>query len=1552
MTKKIARWMGIALLSPFVIFIILAALLYLPPVQNWAVKKVAAYASEATGMAISINRISLGFPLDLNLCGFRALKQNDSLPQLRDTVADVGRLVVDVKLYPLFGNKVVIDHLELHDTSFNTSDFVASARVKGRLRRLCLSARAIDLGQETVDIGNVLLSDADVSVALSDTVPPDTSTTKSRWKISVANIEVRNTGVAIHMPGDTLRVNAFMGKLAAKSVDADLYNEDYRVGALEWERGRLAYDNAFEPRLKGFDYNHISLTDIGVALDSVAYTSPLTRLVVRHCAFKEKSGLSVSDINARLSLDSASVSLPSLVLRTPDSDIEANVNMDFNFMSDSNPGKLYLRLRAALGKQDVMLFAGGMPQDFVRRYPNRPLSVVASLNGNMRQLDITGLSVSLPTAFQLSAKGSAANLADMARLAADIDFSGTTGDLGFITGLLPASAMKSFSIPSGMGIKGNAKASGSRYAADVSVSEGGGTVRAKGNIDTKSMAYAADVDIDRLNVRHFMPHDSIGMVTGSLGASGCGFDYTDRKCRLDMDLNLAALRYGSLNADRLSAKAVLKNGVAHAEVDSHNKLLDGVVALDALVSGKLVQATLNTDVRQVDLHSLHVTSAPLTIGLNSHLAMASDMRQTHKLQALVSDLTLKAQGKTYRPKDLFVDVFTNRDTTWAKVSSGSLLLDVEAQGGYERLVAQGKRLMAELESHYHTKVIDQNKLKALLPTMKINFACGDGNPLANFLRMRGVVFDDMALQFATSPTSGVNGQGRIYSLIADSTKIDTVAFRMEQDSTSLRFSGKVQNNKRNPQFVFTALLDGEILSNGAGLSVRYLDADDKLGVSLGARVEMVDSGIAMHLSPYRPTLGYTEFNLNKDNYVFFGRDKKVRAKIDLVADDGTGVKISSEDQDPSMLQDITVSLNKFNLTRITAVMPYAPRVDGLLDGDFRVLQGSDEKISVLSDLQVNGMAYEHCPMGNVGSELVYLQKDESSHFVEARLSQNGKEVGLVKGTYYGAGGGTIDATASLTRLPLSLVNGFIPDQLFGLEGFTDGELSVKGAVSAPQVDGELYVDSAYVMSVPYGLHLRLDNDPVRVVGSNLLLENFTMYSHNDNPLNIYGNIDFSDPSAMSMSLRMRAQNYLLVDAKKTPKSVAYGKAYVNFMGYVKGAVDDLQMRGTLDVLGTTSVNYILRDSPLSTDDQLKGLVTFTDFRDSTSHAASSRPAIGGLDMQLMVNIESGARVNCALNADESNYVNIEGGGELRMVYSGSDDLRLYGRYTINDGEMKYALPVIPLKTFSINAGSYVEFTGDVMNPRLNIVATEEVKSLVSSDGGASRSVKFNCGVTVTKTLKDMGLEFTLDAPDDLSMKNELASMSVEQRGKLAVSMLTTGMYLADGNTSGMSMNNALNSFLQSEINNIANSAMRTVDLSVGLDQNSDATGNTYTDYSFKFAKRLWNNRVNFVIGGKLSGASNTTGGSQDEMFIDNVSLEYRLDQSAMRYVKLFYNKEAQDLLEDRISEYGAGFVWRKKMNRLSDLFKSGNSNNQPVPSAVRQDSTLKGGSKNPAKRNP
>ena len=593
-------------------------------------------------------------------------------------------------------------------------------------------------------------------------------------------------------------------------------------------------------------------------------------------------------------------------------------------------------------------------------------------------------------------------------------------------------------------------------------------------------------------------------------------------------------------------------------------------------------------------------------------------------------------------------------------------------------------------------------------------------------------------------------------------------------------------------------------------------------------------------------------------------------------------------------------------------------------------------------MAVENMAYEGSPIGNISTELVYLQKEDDTHAVEARLMLDEEEFGLLSGIYQnkkqsGTGESVIDATFTMTRMPLSIANGMVPDQIVGLEGYGEGELTIKGTTTHPDINGEIYVDSAYLVSIPYGVRMRFDNDPVRIVGSHLLLENFGLYAYNDEPLNLMGDIDFSNMDRIAIDMRMRARNLLLINAKQEAKSIAYGKAFVNLFARLQGPLEEMNMRGRLDVLGTTDMTYMLLDSPLSADNRLNDLVKFTDFTDSTQ-TVISRPMPSGIKADLTISVSQGAHIVCDLNAEQTNYVDLMGGGDLRLKYD-PDGIHLTGRYTLTDGEMKYSLPIIPLKTFNIKEGSYVEFTGDPMNPKLNITATERTKATVTDESGVGRSVVFNCGVVITKTLNDMGLEFIIEAPEDNNVSGELATMSTEERGKIAVTMLTTGMYLADGNTGSFSMNSALSSFLQSEINSIAGSALKSLDLSVGIDNTTDASGAMHTDYSFKFAKRFMNNRLKVEIGGKVSSGSNNYVGGQSNSFFDNVTMEYRLNQNATQNVKVFFQQNVYDWLEGYTSMYGAGFVWRRKLSNFWDILQFWKKEPQPM---MRQRQTMPG----------
>ena len=410
--KKVLKWMAIAVLTPILLFFILAALLYLPPVQNWAVKKVAAIASEKTGMEITVGHVNLEWPFDLGIDEFRMLHPNDSLKNVTDTIADIGHLTVNIQLRPLFDKRVVINELSMQEAKLNTNGFISDLRIKGRMKELWLSSKGIDLDKESVEVNGARLADADLDIQLSDTAAVDTTTSDNKWTINADSLSIYQTRLAIHLPGDTLHIDTYLGHAVAQEANIDIGKNIYKVSSLRWNDGKLSYDNRFEPAVAGLDYNHIALMDIHLGIDSISYTPQGTSFYIRNTSLKEKSGLEISKLEGGVRLDSAfnKIQIPALALKTPDSDIYTEVDMDFNAFDQRNPGKMKMRLNAQLGKQDLMRFMGDMPASLIRKYPNHPIAIKGSLNGNMQQMEFTGLDINLPTAFHLTANGTARNL--------------------------------------------------------------------------------------------------------------------------------------------------------------------------------------------------------------------------------------------------------------------------------------------------------------------------------------------------------------------------------------------------------------------------------------------------------------------------------------------------------------------------------------------------------------------------------------------------------------------------------------------------------------------------------------------------------------------------------------------------------------------------------------------------------------------------------------------------------------------------------------------------------------------------------------------------------------------------------------------------------------------------------------------------------------------------------------------------------------------------------------------------------------------------------------
>ncbi|MCF0178429.1 MAG: translocation/assembly module TamB domain-containing protein, partial [Bacteroidales bacterium] len=249
-------------------------------------------------------------------------------------------------------------------------------------------------------------------------------------------------------------------------------------------------------------------------------------------------------------------------------------------------------------------------------------------------------------------------------------------------------------------------------------------------------------------------------------------------------------------------------------------------------------------------------------------------------------------------------------------------------------------------------------------------------------------------------------------------------------------------------------------------------------------------------------------------------------------------------------------------------------------------------------------------------------------------------------------------------------------------------------------------------------------------------------------------------------------------------------------------------------------------------------------------------------------------------------------------------------------------PLISQKYFELVEGSYVSFTGEMLNPSLHLSGISEQKTSVNQSSGGSNLVKFKVTANITGTLNEMGINFDLSTDEDMTIQNELSTMSENQRSNTAINLLLYNSYMGYNSSQSNIGNNMLYSFLSSQLNNWAASAVTGVDLSFGIDQFNSSSGSTETSYSYKVSKSLFDDRFKIVVGGNYSTDRTGEENLSDKLFSD-IAFEYLLNKSGSMYVRLFRHTGFTSVLEGEVTEMGAGFVFKRKLSNLKRLFRFG-----------------------------
>lgn len=1522
---------GIVCLIPVVLVLLVSVLLYIPPVQNFAVKKAAYYAGKATGMQIGIERIRLSFPLNLTVRGVEVL----TTPA--DTLLTLKSLTVNVRALPLLKKEVLVDAIDLEGVKVNTGTFIEGMEIKGVLGRLYAKADRINLSKEKVTFNTIDLSDTAITLLLNDTTTKaDTTSTAVNWILNLQKINLDRVAFAMQMPADSLRLSTYIDKANLKDGIVDLGASHYGADLFMLTGSTLGYDANYQDPVAGFDPSHIALSNVTISLDSLFYGGRDIKARIRELSAEDRSGLTISSLTGSFHSDSTNINVPQLLLKTPSSEVRLLAMVPWSSFDENPEGNMRVLLTASVGKEDVMTFAGELPADFQKAYPQKPLSLTAGVEGNLSSMLLRQLKGELPGTFRMDVSGTMQSLTDSIRRSGKLNLKAETGNLDFLLSMLPAAERHRYNIPSGIKLTGEAALKNNEYKADLLLREDKGKVLLTASFNPGKEAYKADLKVDSLEPVHFMPLDSLYYLTASIQAEGKGFDPFKSSSWAKLDGKLTDIRYGNYNVSDVTMDGSLEKNFLKFDLLSKYPLAEMDLTLNATLLKKEIKAMVIADVTNLDLYGMHLMNDSLATSFQLFAEAETDMGKNNLVDVTLGNWELITTTGTYKPKTLTLHAQSTKDTTRVSFHAGDLGIVLTGNSDLETMTDKFNKISEGLNKQLEKdSMINIPAFKPLLPDMHLAVSAGKDNPIYNILQQANISFNNLSLEAFTSPEEGFRLDAGVYNLMQDTTRIDTISFAIRQDSLGLLYDAGVIKTKFRQQAPFTAGVKGKIRNTFADAEVLYTDGKGDTGILLGLRADKVEEGINLHLFPDNPILAFRPFKLNPDNYILYKNEKNIAANVRLSGDENASLWIHSLPEKDKM-EELHLELSQINLDVISKAFTEIPAMQGILSADMQYAP-SDSSFLVVVDANIDNLIYEGGRVGELMFSTVYLPLADNQHQVDMHFFRDQNEVMSATALYKMGKEDHLDGTLDVTHLPLDMVNPFIPDNMASLNGVLEGNMTIKGSSKAPEVNGYIEMDSTSMFVTAVGTSFRVDDKKIVVKDNKILFDEYHIHAAGKNPFVIDGTVDFRNPSRMMADLKLTADHMQLLDVKRNKESMVYGKLLVNLMSTVKGPLDALMMRGSLQLLGGTNVTYVMKDSPLTVQDRLSDLVTFTSFEDTLVNRRRQEAPLplGGLDMLLTIRIDQSVRLNADITPDRSSKVELEGGGDLSFQYTPQGEMILNGRYTLSGGIVKYALPIIPLKEFNIQDGSYVQWSGDPMDPYLDLTATERIRTNVTQDGSGSRMVNFDVGIALKQQLENLGLQFVLTAPEDQTMQASLNSMGEDERTKLAVGMIITGMYLANssGGKQNLNMGAALNSFLNSEISNIAGSALKTVDISFGMDsydENGDGTGGQRTDYNFSFAKRFWNDRIRIVLGGRISTGENASNSNQTQAFIDNVSIEYRLDASGTRYVKLFHDKNYESLLEGEITETGVGIVLRRKMLHMRELFNFKKNRPKPV----------------------
>lgn len=647
---------------------------------------------------------------------------------------------------------------------------------------------------------------------------------------------------------------------------------------------------------------------------------------------------------------------------------------------------------------------------------------------------------------------------------------------------------------------------------------------------------------------------------------------------------------------------------------------------------------------------------------------------------------------------------------------------------------------------------------------------------------------------------------------------------------------------------------------------------------------------------------------------------------------------STSDRRPIMMADgvLSSSLNdsmfvKFDKLRLKGILNLLygdsiPPADCEINGTVKAcaILGEDFRFSTRG-FKIDDIVYDGNQVGNMKVSAVW-DNARKGVFAKMDLEKDEQHLMNIKGVVLPAKQ-YVKMKAVLDNVPLNYIMPVAREYLSNFKGYVGSDINVEGELSDLKINGYVYLKDA-MFKVNYTGVTYSISDSIKMDGNHFYAKNFKVWDDNNNVLIFNGDITHDKFTSFKYKMSLNMRDFAVLNNPKARKNMVYGTFYVNGKNLtLEGTETGVSLTGELSNADKTVVNITLPESVIEAN-TYDNIIYVKHEEEKKDSIVDSNPLRSNFDIyaNLSVELTDKATFNVAL----SDGAMVRGNGKLRVLYE-DNLLSLFNRFSVTDGYLKVKLTGLPTKKFTLQEGSYVDFTGDPMNLKFNATATygltadlSTLSSSFSTMGMSSTRVPVNCNLIASGSLTDMNLSYDVTVPkaDEEIQKTVGSIISTDDiRIKEFAYLLGVGIFYDP--TGGVQGNSALVSFASSSLTSALNGVLGNVSdkFTLGTDVNSSEDFSD-VEVSVSASTKLANDKL--LLSANVGYQTNTNGG--DNPFMTDFDVEYLLGKTGMFRIKA-YNHTNNDFYRVNKNMQGLGVSFVRESKQFNQLFRIKNEFN-------------------------